>query len=493
MVPAWNGEETGIENIRFNLGLQGVEAARIPALTEDIIDFTELGAFIFHPVKTYSTGMSARLSFAIATAIEPEILIIDEVLSTGDGYFAWKAYQRMKQFCARGRALLFVSHSLAAVQQMCDTVVWLQNGSVRLKGEASYVLRQYELDFRRLEDLTMRSRQSEAALGRSTTAAPDEVKQTSQVRFRIGPTKGGQLFATHYVRAIRVTPDQSVPIEIPLELADPDAIDNNGALDVLSSEWGRIQERAGYICRILSRNSGRNSGGQFVTRLSPCGLPVRTAFELEIEAATTDVREALALDMLDMRTGSWMRLKQTAATSAGGDWRRLCFRGVYERVEEGQSQEVVAAVVDAARPAAEILKVVLFVNGQDSLLINERQPFEIHVRVLFHRSPELVDVGLKLTRADGVYVFWQSSGMVGGNVASPLGERTFKFQFPENCLGSGEYAVSASVHNGWKYPENYPYSQILAREINALTFRVLPEWSELDFGVLNQRVPVIVE
>ena len=156
-------------------------------------------------------------------------------------------------------------------------------------------------------------------------------------------------------------------------------------------------------------------------------------------------------------TGSWdMRLKQTAATSAGGDWRRLCFRGVYERVEEGQSQEVVAAVVDAARPAAEILKVVLFVNGQDLLLINERQPFEIYVRVLFHRSPELVDVGLKLTRADGVYVFWQSSGMVGGNVASPLGERTFKFQFPENCLGSGEYAVSASVHNGWKYPVELP-------------------------------------
>ena len=101
----------------------GAEESKIPSLTEEIIDFTELGPFIFHPVRTYSTGMSARLSFGIATATTPELLIVDEVLGTGDGYFAWKAYQRMKDFCARGRALLFVSHSISAVQQMCDRAI----------------------------------------------------------------------------------------------------------------------------------------------------------------------------------------------------------------------------------------------------------------------------------------------------------------------------------------------------------------------------------
>src|SRR5262249_26511092 len=77
LAPAWNSEDSGLENVRFNLLMQGVAENRIPLLVDEIVEFTELGPFIFHPVKTYSSGMSARLSFAIATAIEPDVLIID--------------------------------------------------------------------------------------------------------------------------------------------------------------------------------------------------------------------------------------------------------------------------------------------------------------------------------------------------------------------------------------------------------------------------------
>ena len=493
LVPAWNGEETGIENIRFNLALNGVESSRHPALIEDIIEFTELGAFIFHPVKTYSTGMSARLSFAIATAVEPEILIIDEVLGSGDGYFAYKAQQRMQDFCASGRALLFVSHSLAAVQQMCNRVVWIQNGSVRLEGEANYVLGQYELDYRKLEDIALRSRVAEATATQRKKVAPDEVPKAGQVRFRIVPTTGGYFFATHYLRAIRVRSQRSDPIPLPLELINTEASDASGALDVLSSEWGRVQERGGHVCRALSRNTGRNYGGQFFVHLSQSDDQVCTEFEVELEAATTNSRESLTLEVLDMATGSWVPLQKIAASSAGGEWRRLLFYGTHRFIEASQMQKVAAAAVEARRPLAEILDVKLIVDGEEAVLIKERFPFEIHVRVQFHRSPKLADVGLKLTRADGVYVFWQSSGMVGANVESPLGERTFKFLFSENLLGSGEYLVSVNVHNGWNYPGNYPYSDLFARMLNALSFRVVRELSEIDFGVLNQRVPVIVE
>src|SRR5439155_7545065 len=124
---------------------------------------------------TYSTGMSARLSFAIATATEPDILIIDEVLGTGDGYFAAKAHRRMLEFCARGRALLFVSHSLAAVQQMCDRVVWMQNGTVRMQGEAEHVLKQYELDFRKAEDEELRAQHVAGSGARTTRVALGEI------------------------------------------------------------------------------------------------------------------------------------------------------------------------------------------------------------------------------------------------------------------------------------------------------------------------------
>ena len=189
MVPAWNGEETGIQNIRFNLFMQGASEKHIPVLIEEIIDFTELGPFIFHPVKTYSTGMGARLAFLIATAVEPDILIIDEVLGTGDGYFAGKAYQRMQEFCARGRALLFVSHSTAAVQQMCDKVIWIHNGAVRLHGDAEYVLTRYEADFRRAEDEALRSKHIATAAKRAAAIMPGEIPDRGA---RPAAHRGGQ-------------------------------------------------------------------------------------------------------------------------------------------------------------------------------------------------------------------------------------------------------------------------------------------------------------
>ena len=157
LVPAWNIEQTGIENIRFNLLLRGCSSEHITELTEEIVDFSELGSFMSQPVKTYSAGMSARLSFAIATAVSPEILIIDEVLAVGDGYFANKAMRRMKEMCDRGRALLFVSHSTSAIRSMCDTAVWFEGGEIRLKGSVDYVIKQYELDMLRGDEETTRA------------------------------------------------------------------------------------------------------------------------------------------------------------------------------------------------------------------------------------------------------------------------------------------------------------------------------------------------
>jgi len=492
MVPAWNEEQTGIENVRFNLLVKGIPDKKIAAVTDEIIDFTELGPFIFHPVRTYSTGMSARLSFAIATATEPEILIIDEVLGTGDGYFAWKAYKRMQEFCARGRALLFVSHSLSAVQQMCDKAVWLQNGTVRHQGEASYVLRQYELDFRKAEDEELRARQTVAPNARGAMPSPDELVEPNQMRFRIMPKAYGRFFSTHYICSISVSGLQPKSAELPLEFTDLNSPNVSGTLDVLSSEWGRIHERDGRLCRILSHATGRNPGGQFVVRADPIVGCTAADFEVEIVAASTDRREILALDMLDLRAGSWSPLTPAGASSAGGDWQRLRFRGNYQTVEMEKAKEIEAAVVEASHPDAEILELKLVCDGETAFVVKERQSFEIHARIRFNRSPPLVDVGIKLTRIDGVYVFWQSSGMMGGNLMSPTGERTVRFIFSENLLGAGEYFVNGTISNGWNYPENYPYSRILARVINGLSFRVAPEFADLDLGVINQRVPVTI-
>lgn len=489
MVPAWSEDANGLENIRFNLLLQGVPESRISALVEDIIDFTELGPFIFHPVKTYSTGMSARLSFAIATATEPGLLIVDEVLGTGDGYFAWKAYQRMQEFCSRGRALLFVSHSMAAVQQMCDRVIWMQNGEIRLSGEAGYVLRQYELDFKKSEDEVQRS--STKTL---TSLSPDELTTGNDIRFRIMPKTGGHFFANHYVRTVRFISEGRAPVDIPIELADAAA--GPGALDVLSSEWGRIHEHAGSVCRVLTRITGRNFGGQFVIR--PGDSEQGRSFEVEIEASSADDREQLCMQMLDMMSGSWKELTKVDERSIDRRWRLLRFKVAGQQlpvdaVNSDRYERMRTEVEKMAMPDAEITGLRLLVGGVEEVQIVEGVPFEIHIHVRFNRPLEVADVGLKLTRADGVYAFWQSSGMVGSNVENASGDRIFKFTFVDNVFGAGDYFANAHVTNGWRYPENYPYSRVYARVVNALSFRVVPEFKELDLGILNQRVSVVVE
>ena len=346
LTPAWNVDASGLENIRFNLTVQGVPARKIPRMVDDVVEFTELGPFIFHPVKTYSTGMGARLAFAIATAVEPEILIIDEVLGTGDGYFAGKAYKRMLEFCDRGRALLFVSHSTAAVQQLCNKVVWMQNGTIRLHGEAEVVLRQYEMDFRQAEDEAMRVKHIATAATRAARVSPDEIPDSDGIRFRIVAAQGTYFSGTHFVRAIRVHGLDAEPIEVPLELTDMPEKGLATALDVVGSEWGRLHERGGIMCRLLTRVTGRHPGGQFLIRLPMLQRRRHPEIRVEIEASATDTREKLALEILDMSEGCWRAFKPDARSTLRGGWERSVFVGPVDVPEPETAQQVAATIAE---------------------------------------------------------------------------------------------------------------------------------------------------
>jgi lipopolysaccharide transport system ATP-binding protein len=492
MVPAWNSEETGIQNIKFNLFMQGTPERQIPRLIEEIVEFTELGAFIYHPVKTYSTGMSTRLSFAIATATEPDILIIDEVLGAGDGYFAAKAHRRMLEFCARGRALLFVSHALPAVRQMCSRVMWMQNGSVRLQGEADYVLKQYELDYRKAEDEDMVSKQLVGGQSRGSSVSPDEILDTDRVRFRIVADQTIYFSATHFVRSIRISGLGGKPIDVPLEFTDLSDAKEAAALDLLDTEWGRIHERGDSVTRVLTRATGRRLGGQFIVRIPPELTTSSPEVQIEIDSSTTDERENIAVEVLDMDKGCWRPLKCIGRDSLGGGWSGARFAGFIAVVRPEKAIAISEQIIERTKADVEILEVFVTVNGERAVLVSERQPFAVCVRVLFRQTPSVADVGIKFSRADGVYVFWQSSGLSGANLVRPSGEKIIKFHFDPNEFGQGEYFVNSHVSNGWRYPENYPYSQVFARVPNAASFRIVPEMRDLDFGVLNIRARVEV-
>lgn len=145
-------EFSGRENIYASLAFQGITGKEAKSMEYEIIEFSELEDFIDQPVKTYSAGMYARLAFTVATAIRPEVLIIDEVLGAGDAYFASKALERMKELTSGGTTVLFVSHDLSSVQQMCERCIWIDRGKVREDGDTLSVLKAYSADVRRREE-----------------------------------------------------------------------------------------------------------------------------------------------------------------------------------------------------------------------------------------------------------------------------------------------------------------------------------------------------
>lgn len=140
----FDNDLTGRENILLNGLILGYNRELIKEKMDDIIDFAELKEFIDIPIKNYSSGMKARLGFSIATAKVPEILIVDEVLSVGDGRFRKKSEQKMIEIIKSDATVLFVSHSLEQIRRLCTKVIWLEKGKVKMVGETKEVCDAYQ-------------------------------------------------------------------------------------------------------------------------------------------------------------------------------------------------------------------------------------------------------------------------------------------------------------------------------------------------------------
>jgi len=140
----FNPEFSGKENIYLNASILGLSKAEIDARYDAIVDFSGIAEFIHQPVKTYSSGMYVRLAFSIATSVDPDILIIDEALSVGDGAFARKSFDRIMRLKEKGATILFCSHSIYQIEALCTRAIWLEKGVVRLIGDPSTVVARYQ-------------------------------------------------------------------------------------------------------------------------------------------------------------------------------------------------------------------------------------------------------------------------------------------------------------------------------------------------------------
>ena len=140
----FHGELTGRENILMNGLLLGFSKREMQGREQSILEFADIGEFIDAPVKQYSSGMYTRLAFAVATEVDPDILLIDEILAVGDAAFQQKCLDRLERFRKSGKTILFVSHSLDQVVQHCDRAILLEKGELRMHGSPAEVVEAYE-------------------------------------------------------------------------------------------------------------------------------------------------------------------------------------------------------------------------------------------------------------------------------------------------------------------------------------------------------------
>lgn len=143
----FDGDLTAAENIYLNGAVLGYDKKFMEEHFQEIVDFAELQDFLEMPIKNYSSGMAARLGFAIATVVRPDILICDEVLAVGDYAFQQKCEKRMNEMRSEGTTLLYVSHSIESVRSVCDHVLWLDKGNVKMCGNVTEVSEYYVNSF----------------------------------------------------------------------------------------------------------------------------------------------------------------------------------------------------------------------------------------------------------------------------------------------------------------------------------------------------------
>lgn len=149
----FNMEYSGIENIYFYGMLMKLTKEQVDAKLDDIIKFAEIGDYINQPVKTYSSGMFARLAFSCAINVEPDILIVDEILSVGDMRFQAKCFNKFKEFQKKGVTIIYVGHDVGLMKTFCDSTIWMNNGKIVMSGDPAYVTSKY-IEFMYLDDIS---------------------------------------------------------------------------------------------------------------------------------------------------------------------------------------------------------------------------------------------------------------------------------------------------------------------------------------------------
>lgn len=282
---------TGRENAYSFLAHMGLAGKKADSLVEEAIAFAEIEEYIDQPIKTYSTGMQARLMFAVSTALEPDLLVIDEVLGVGDAYFQNKSFERIRELCASKNAtLLLVSHDIYSAAKLCPRIIWIDKGRVKGDGPSTEMVKLYENSIREQEDARQKQKLAlafKSAVRGQTVAPPAFV----EVRAR-----NNQPAATPvYFAEMSLTLNDGRALAMPI-LSETGAAEQRGEFGVQlmpHSAWGPVGDQDGRATRSwLNYGAVEHKAGVVIFPLGPDAAKSLEAASLEMTLRADAVVDA---------------------------------------------------------------------------------------------------------------------------------------------------------------------------------------------------------
>lgn len=449
-------EFTGIKNIYLNGRMLGLTKKDVDAKINKIIEFSELGEFINQPVKTYSSGMYARLAFSVAAFLDSEIMIIDEALSVGDMYFVHKCFNRMKEICSSGRTVLFVSHDLSYVQRLCDRVIWIEKGKIEKDGPALEVSKAYSSFIMRQEEFKLRKKNESPRVGQAIEIP------TKNILFHLVTDKPHPVYdhpiskislqgnGTEYVIDVGGDGDSEPPLAGPGGFIVLDG--SNRAL----MDWGPSYLVDGRAARNYSDEKGEMAHAPFQFMV-PAHEPLED-FVLEIDYKRGSAEQVYCEVYVD---GQYVRLGVLPIANQDNSWDKAIFclkdigidnDGKMREQTSGETEDVLPEDVLPVEDEWGIGKVniikVRFTNAdeKENVLFRVGEPINIQIRYVAHEDILEPVAVVAVYRLDGVVAFQYISSVDGYSFGIlKKGEGVISLSIKDNHLGVGHYVVSAAL------------------------------------------------
>lgn len=476
---------TGLENIRSALSYQGIQPSRMADCIEEIADFTELEGFLQRPVKEYSAGMYARLAFAVATTLTPEVLIIDEILGAGDAYFLGKCIQRMKALTSQGATLLFVSHDIASVQMLCDRGVWLEGGRIRQDGPLLPVSKAYLASVREEEERRVRARSMSLTKGQVSALTGGDSQTTL---LRLVGQDGAPPSSPLLVRAVEYGDANGTLGGI--DMAGAQAGASRLIVDPRFMNWQRVKQQGEEAPSWAFGDFGGRYKHAPLQIAWPADVPSGAWVRLDYRASTSD---PVLLEQYAPEQDAYCGLAEIAP-DASPAWQTLHValqenQALGEQRSAGLIAELQELEVHDRYGSGEIrITGFGFFDAEDNrrhTLISGEPAFAVMAFEANATVPDPVPV-IAIYRPDGTCAMQVIASLSGQRFAKLEGKGGIRVDFAPLLLGPGDYLVSVAL-----FHELNPASAIepsaydLHDRCHAL--KVLPPPGiQVQIGVVNQ-------